>query len=124
MNCPHCGRSTKMESEVELPMAIDQRYRDPDHWMTEAEAEAENASGPVQTWIDETTVRGYSGHSIIRVDPNHPDCQLYDEAMKPGRFEELAELESMVNPRGAAKRELSPEDEARIREELRSLGKQ
>lgn len=116
MNCPNCGckifATTNPEgpglqwirhipeSEVELPMAGDPRYRDPEHWMTEAEAAAENASGPVQTWIDETTVRGYSGHSIIRVDPNDPSCIAYDEAMKdamdPVRAKELAELRRLM----------------------------
>ena len=63
MNCSHCGRSTKMESEVDLPMDVDPRYR---------------------------------GHGQIRVDPNHPDNLAYDEALAPGRFEELAELRRLA----------------------------
>lgn len=38
----------------------------------------------------------YRGHGLIRVDPNHPDNVAYDEALAPGRFEELAELRRLA----------------------------
>lgn len=38
----------------------------------------------------------YGGHGEIRFDPDHPDNVAYDEATKPGRFDELAELRRMA----------------------------